>query len=608
MSEVNLTSAVVIGAALALVLSLSIIPAQKAAEAFSPAILRLYAGDRSLLLVFLILVLTTMGSILLGTRWIGVLNAKASISIQFVLLGISFDALRQFYTRTLDLLAPETAVRLVLHECSNQIARVKHVVERLVRVLPGAGREPKQQDVLRAILYTNSQIAGGSRAWTAQLDEFAHKAIARRDTHGANGIISAVGLIGQQYADARRSSVILLPDWNFPLAGGVSDIGEVLNPIYESVGAICQDAAKASNELIVRHCIQTLEKMTTHAMQITHTPDGRWRTAPLAFAPAFYMNMCTEIAIRANMADAVLAAIDSFRTIYLKKTAEVETRTTESKVLKSLFTIAASSYARTDSVWAFPAMKAMLIAARHDIGVQGYDNLPALETVLRNALQLAPIEVKMETTGQRLVQTYPPYDLGFEANVAMLLDKVASQVTVDAERPWVNPFREFLEASEDIVHHFRDLASIYFGNTLLRKWIVDTLMAVAQVHLSLLTHPPAGSEAYLDDIDNRVQWVVHSVAPFFPDNQPPFHYHHADDACGALAILRDESITGRPHRSSAKLRHGDCRGCRTWSSIESAAVRPSRSARENRDVSSRGRRAPQPSTRYVAESDDGKTV
>lgn len=86
MSEVNLTSAVVIGAALALVLSLSIIPAQKAAEAFSPAILRLYAGDRSLLLVFLILVLTTMGSILLGTRWIGVLNAKASISIQFVLL------------------------------------------------------------------------------------------------------------------------------------------------------------------------------------------------------------------------------------------------------------------------------------------------------------------------------------------------------------------------------------------------------------------------------------------------------------------------------------------------------------------------------------------
>jgi len=535
--EVNLTSAVVIGGALALVLSLSIIPAQKAAEAFSPAILKLYARDRALLIVFLILVLTTMGSILLGTGWIGVLNPKSAISIQLVLLGLSFDALRRFYTRTLDLLAPETAVRLVLRECSSQLARVKHLIERLVRVLPGAGSEPDQQAVTRAILYANSQIAEGLRAWIAQLDEFAHKGIARRDTHGANEIISAMGVIGQQYAHARSGSVILLPDWDFPLAGGVSDIGEVLNPIYESIRAICQDAANASNELIVRHCIKTLEKMTTNAMQITRTQAGHWRTAPLAHTAAFYMNMCTEIAIRANMADAVLAAVDSFRTNYLKKTAEVDTRTAESQVFQSLFTIAVSSYARPDSVWAFPAMKAMLYAARHDINVQGYGNLPALETVLGKALQLVPFEVQLDATGQRFVQTYPPYDLGFEANIAVLLDKVASQVTIDAERPWVNPFHEFLEASEDILHHFRDLARINFKNSLLRKWIVDTLMAVAQVHLSLLTHPPAGSESHLDDIDNRVQWVVHSVAPFFPENQPPFHYHHAQDACGALTIL-----------------------------------------------------------------------
>jgi hypothetical protein len=52
-----------------------------------------------------------------------------------------------------------------------------------------------------------------------------------------------------------------------------------------------------------------------------------------------------------------------------------------------------------------------------------------------------------------------------------------------------------------------------------------------------LTHPPEGSEDHLDDVDNRIQWVIHSVPPFFPENQPPFHYHHAQDACGGLAIL-----------------------------------------------------------------------
>jgi ABC-type methionine transport system permease subunit len=68
-SEANLACAAIIGSALALVLSLSIIPAQKAAEAFSPAILKIYAGDRALLFVFLLLSASSMTSILLGTGW-----------------------------------------------------------------------------------------------------------------------------------------------------------------------------------------------------------------------------------------------------------------------------------------------------------------------------------------------------------------------------------------------------------------------------------------------------------------------------------------------------------------------------------------------------------
>src|ERR1700686_5010173 len=204
----HLTSAAIIGGALALVLSLSVIPAQRAAEAFSPAILNLYARDRALLMVFLTLVGTTMLSVLLGTEWIESLNARYSVSLQFILLGISFDALRLFYVRVLDLLAPQTAVKLVLRECSKQMASVKRIVERLVRVLALAGGAADQQTVSRAALYAKSQIARSLRAWTAQLDEFAHKAIARRDTHGANEIVTAMGTIGQQYADARRSSLI----------------------------------------------------------------------------------------------------------------------------------------------------------------------------------------------------------------------------------------------------------------------------------------------------------------------------------------------------------------------------------------------------------------
>jgi hypothetical protein len=109
-SETHLAAAQIIGAALALVLSLSIIPAQRAAELFSISVLKRFAKDRALIIVFLVLVATTMLSLLLGSSWVNRLDAKASLSVQFILLGISFDALRRFYVSTLDLLAPESAI------------------------------------------------------------------------------------------------------------------------------------------------------------------------------------------------------------------------------------------------------------------------------------------------------------------------------------------------------------------------------------------------------------------------------------------------------------------------------------------------------------------
>src|ERR1700747_1781361 len=93
-----------------------------------------------------------------------------------------------------------------------------------------------------------------------------------------------------------------------------------------SIRVISEDAAKAANELIVRHCIVTLEGMTTYAMTVIHTQAGHWQTAPLAYSACFYLSMCAETAMRTNMADAVLAAIGSFRTILLKKTTDVDTR------------------------------------------------------------------------------------------------------------------------------------------------------------------------------------------------------------------------------------------------------------------------------------------
>jgi hypothetical protein len=144
-SEVHLASAGIVGTALALVLSLSIVPAQKAADVFSSAILRLCARDRTTLSVFALLSCSALLSLLFGTGWTFSVSPRYSLAGQLVLLGASLDALRAFYTRALNLLDPATALSLVSGECERYIRRTRDGVEQLVRVqqITSAGEMPE---------------------------------------------------------------------------------------------------------------------------------------------------------------------------------------------------------------------------------------------------------------------------------------------------------------------------------------------------------------------------------------------------------------------------------------------------------------------------------
>ena len=109
-SEMHFSSAGIVGTALALILSLSIIPAQKAADVFSPHILKLYAKDMVTIRVFSFLSFSVLASLWLGTNWTLEFSPRYSLAIQFLLLGSSIDSLMKFYSRALSLLVPTTAL------------------------------------------------------------------------------------------------------------------------------------------------------------------------------------------------------------------------------------------------------------------------------------------------------------------------------------------------------------------------------------------------------------------------------------------------------------------------------------------------------------------
>ncbi len=537
-SEVHLTAAQVIGAALALILSLSIIPAQRAAEAFSPAILRLYARDRALLGAFLLLVVTTAVSVLLGANILRSVP-KLSIEIEFILLGVSFDALRWFYSRVLELLVPQTAIRLVLKECQHYQTNTTRTVEGLVRIMDKVAGASDRPAASRALLYSSSQLSDGLRSWVSQLDEFAHKLVGRGDTNAARDVISALAKIGTQYADARRSSVVMLPDYENILGGGTSDISQVLNPIYESIRVLGEHAAKSSNEPIVLHCIKTFGALVSHALNIEHSGTGGWRSFPFAYAPCFYLDSAVKTATAAKMGDALLEAVSRLQAILTSLPQDGDTSVIEKTALDTLFGIAGSSYANAGGVWGFPAIKASLIASKHDISLGSYDHRSSLHYVLERLHYFGPPEVVMEKAGKRVLQVFPAYDMGFDASLPFLLQDTAAKV--NARLNHVDPFSEFLEVAEDIQRHYRELANVDFQNTLLRKWVLDSLVACIRVHIALYSKPPEGTEAHIDGIDDRMRWFMSTTPAYYPPSAE-FDSHQAREACGALAKIGIECL------------------------------------------------------------------
>ena len=534
--EVNLACAGIAGTALALILTLSITPIQKAGEAFSQSILRLYGRDRALSLTFVLLSVTCILSLLVGTGWDLGLSPYWTLGFQFLLMGISIDALRYFHARTVHLLLPETAIRLVLTECRTVVKKIGRHTEKIARIMRVDRENPADGPAVRLQLFAKSGLAPLLKSWVGQLDEFAHKAIVRGDTQTATSILDALIEIAWLYADVRRASIVLLPDMNNLLAGGQTEVNHLLSHIYESIYGICQHASKLGNELVVTHCMNSLGGIAFATMGVVVNTHPNWRKAPLVFNSLFSLDRAVKTAIGADMQDAQLAAVGRLRSVLMATKPDVGTSEAEAKALETLFTIAIAGTAKLDSVLGHPAMEALLHASLHDIKTQTYDATAVLRTVLGYARRIVPLEVAADEAGRRMMMTFPPYSMGFEANIARHLEVVAHAVEpTEEDRPWIDPFSKLLAVSQDLREHFRDLSGINFKGTLLLHWILDTILTSCRVLFELLTEPPDGVDRFIGRVEESLSWMLETLGFFFPAGQG--FQRHAEVATEGLATL-----------------------------------------------------------------------
>lgn len=535
-SEVHLAVAGIAGTALALMFSLAIIPAQRAVDAFSTAILRLYARDKTILLVFLLISLIGVVSVLMGTGWAFSISTRYTLAMQILFLGITLDAIRHFYLRALQLLDPVVALSLVRQACAHQINKMGSDVERSVRVGKLLHGTDADERFLRFRYHSQSNLQVWLQQWTGQLNEFAAKSLSRRDTLAAKSVVRTIAEIGARYTEMRRSSVIILPDGMNPF-GGTSDISSLLDNVCENIKQICEDAAAQRNEAVVQQCCSSLSELTAHSMTITHvSPVTR---APLAFSPMFYLDACAKIALKAKMEDGVLEAIRSCGLIIRKMSKEIDTNDVETQIIEMLNHIALESYSKKSTVNCFKSVEMMLLASFCETRMRGFRGAGSItKDVLSSISNLIVLEFVMEATGERRFQTFPPYNITNEFRLSGIFTQIAKNIKPPPQdRPYLNPFRELEDAASDFVQHYTSIADqVPFTGLLLEKWIVESVLECIDVFLQILETPPKNTDRHLDRIEDKLGWFIGIVPCFFKEGGR-FAFDHAEEACSRLAVV-----------------------------------------------------------------------
>jgi hypothetical protein len=452
-----------------------------------------------------------------------------------VILAGAFDSLRFFYRRTLDLLIPQTALRLVEAECRKQVQLIGKRADKVDRINLLSGPSAADSAVVRAIIFQKSYVTKFLRTWIGHLDEFAHKAIARRDTLTANSILSGMRSIANNYTDARRTSLVLVPDLNSPLLAGKSDINDVLQFVHEQIQGICRDAAKQNNELVVKQCMAVLGDLGVHALSFVQSPAGMNENAPLAYSPTFYLKLCVDIAAEAKMQDGCLQAVHAFDRIVKAIPPKLDTAITTGTALDGYLVAAQAGYASPNSAVCYAAIRGMILAASRDLESHGYDNYAIFEQVLRFIEALLPLEVVMDLAGRRLLQTYPPYEVRMEYSLGNLLLNVAERVEADKDRPWVNPYYDFCEVSEKLTDHFRRIGKVNFGKGFVQKHAIDTLFECMDVHVALLENPEKFDQ-FIAEVQEKLIWMLSALTFHFTDPVASRHVREAADKLAWLGI------------------------------------------------------------------------
>jgi hypothetical protein len=509
---------VIYGTILALVLTLSIIPIQRAAEALSPSVVRIYRQDPGTYLTFLTLGLLCVGSFALTVRGIPKVPTSLLLAGSLATLAASLDLLRWFHSHVCQLLEQRHAVTLSLTQAQKTVDNMQRTVARIARlqhrVLPVEQRKRVAVEEIESVVY--QRMPGRRNAllsWINDLTEIAAKATARGEKSLARSAVASIATLIGRYLDARKNNLVLVPAPEAMYLAEKSDVNEITDRAYEALQETARVAIRQGDETTAINVVEAYKSIAIHAANLGARA-FREHSSPLTFAPIHYALECSKYAQSKGLDEVPFQAAPSLAAIVPASPKDVSETDICVPVVDGLAGIALYLYGKRQYALAEEVNGHLFTTLKVLLERRDYYFEDMLRHVLEKVESLAPLALVNEALSPRLTTTYPlhkVYGLANRDSLAYLFARAAEILpAVDADRAWLNPYRDLVDLMDVIAKHLRKIAeSSEFGASFL-LWEVDQLIKqLAKVLVALVIDKPLRPErADEQDVIDKFKWIL----------------------------------------------------------------------------------------------------
>lgn len=533
------------GTILALVLTLSLIPIQRAGEVWSPSIVRLYRRDPVTHITFVVLGIFCIVSFLFAVRGLAGIAVSIVMACSLVILGISVDLLRWYHGHVSRLLDPTHAVRMVLTQVNRSIERARVLVARIAQsqyqLLGMAERNKFSVEDIEATVY--SSIPGYTnsiKSLIGDLAEIAIKAVARGERLLAKATVFAVAEVSINYLTSRRQNLTLSPAAEAMFLVSTSDTNVVTNPAYEALKEISRSAVTQGDESTAIRVSEAYQSIAIHAANLGARAI-REHSSPLAYAPIFYFLECVKYAQSKGLDEVPFQTAELLSNIAISAPKDVQDTDIHIPVIDGLCEIAVNLYVKRSFGLAEQINGYQFDILAHMLKQRDFYFKDVLRHILEKIELLAPLTIVNETIAGRFSIVHPlgkAYGLTSPNSLGYLFEQAAQIFSrVEVDRDWVNPYLELIEIADIIYDHLRRIANNNeFGSSFIIWDINRLIMHIADVVARLIDKPLRPGRNDEREVVNKLLWILAFYWVAF-NGKKTVSKQRADECCESLVYI-----------------------------------------------------------------------